>query len=136
MKQQNRRCKESDSTDPGFADALCGSESNSLSSGKQAQRKARQFCRQVQRALNLALAGLSASDRANELFVEDVSPAPDCGRLLVQVAVPAGLSAAEAIGALRRDAPRLRLEVARTITRKRAPELFFVPICPEGGADE
>ena len=40
---------------------------------------------------------------------------------------------AEAMSALRRDTPRLRAEVAAEITRKRAPELCFVPAVPEEG---
>ena len=55
---------------------------------------------------------------------------------LVHVLIPAGRSVADALGALRRDAPRLRSEVAMAITRKRAPELSFVPAFPEGGDDE
>ncbi len=136
MKQHSRRSKESQLIDPDFAEALCGGESNSLSSGWQAQRKAQQFCRQVQRALNLALTDRNASDGISGLFVEDVFPAPDCGRLLVHVLIPAGRPVADAVSALRRDAPRLRSEVAMAITRKRAPELFFIPAVPDGGADE
>lgn len=125
LKQHSRRNRQI--VDPDFADAPCGSESNSLP--WQAQRKAQQFCRQVQRVLNLALA-----DRS--LYVEDVSPAPDCGHLLVQVLIPAGHPVADTILALRRDTPHLRSEVAMAISRKRAPELFFVPAHPDGGTDE
>jgi hypothetical protein len=102
--------------DPDFAEALYEGESNSRSSDRQAQRKARQFCRQVQRALNLALADRDASDALTGLFIEDVSPAPDCGRLLVHVLIPDGRPVADAIAALRRDAPRLRSEVAMAIS--------------------
>jgi ribosome-binding factor A len=122
--------------DPEFAEGLYESESGRRSSARQAQRKAQQFCRQVQRALNLALAESNAGEGINGLFVEDVSPAPDCGRLLVHVLIPADHSVADAIGALRRDTPRLRAEVARAITRKRAPDLAFVPALPDGGDDE
>jgi ribosome-binding factor A len=122
--------------DPDFGEGLYEGESGSRSSDRQAQRKAQQFCRQVQRALNLALEDRSAGDGLNGLFVEEVSPAPDCGRLLAHVVIPAGCPVADAITALRRDAPRLRSEVAREITRKRAPELSFVPAFPEGGNDE
>jgi len=118
--------------DPDFAEALYECESG-RSSNRQAQRKAQQFCRQVQRALNLALENRSAIDGIDGLFVEEVSPAPDCGRLLVHIVVPAGYPVADAIGALRHDAPRLRSEVAMEITRKRAPELSFVPACPDRG---
>jgi ribosome-binding factor A len=124
LKQYKRRSKELQFMDPDFVEALYEGESGSRSSGRQAQRKTRQLCRQVQRALNLALDGL---------FVEEVSPAPDCGRLLVRVVIPAGTAVAEAMSALRRDTPRLRAEVAAEITRKRAPELCFVPAVPEEG---
>jgi ribosome-binding factor A len=122
--------------DSDFAEALCEGESDSRSSDRQAQRKARQFCRQVQRALNLALADRNAGDGIAGLFIEEVSPAPDCGRLLVHVLVPEDCRVADAIGALRRDAPRIRSEVAMAISRKRAPELLFVPAFPDGGNDE
>jgi len=122
--------------DSDFAEGLCEGESDSRSSDRQAQRKARQFCRQVQRALNLAFAGHNSGDGIAGLFVEEVSPAPDCGRLLVHVLIPPGCPVADAIGALRRDTPRLRSEVAMAITRKRAPEMMFVPAIPEGGNDE
>jgi hypothetical protein len=42
----------------------------------------------------------------------------------------------EVLAALQRDAPRLRCDVARAITRKRAPELAFVPVSEEGAHDE
>jgi ribosome-binding factor A len=136
LKHQNRRRKQSAFENPDFAEALYGASSDRLSSGRQGERKARQFCRQVQRALNLALGDRNADDGMNDLFVENVSPAPDCGHLLVHVAVPSGRPVAEAISALRRDAPRLRSEVAMAITRKRVPELSFVPAFPHGGEDE
>ena len=137
LKHRNRRSKESaDFVDPEFAQALGGRTSDRLSSATQAERKARQFCRQVQRALNLALADRHADDGLTDLFVEDVSPAPDCGHLLVHVVVPADRAVVDSLAALRRDAPRLRSEVAAAITRKRAPELSFVPAVPDGGENE
>lgn len=136
LKHQNRRRKQSAFENQDFAEALYGASSDSLSSGRQGERKARQFCRQVQRALNLALADRSGDDGLSDLFVEEVSPAPDCGHLLVHVVVPPDRTVGEALGALRRDAPRLRSEVAMAITRKRAPELSFVPALSGGGDDE
>ena len=41
---------------PASPEGLYGASSDRLSSGRQGERAARQFCRQVQRALNLALA--------------------------------------------------------------------------------
>jgi ribosome-binding factor A len=135
LKHQNRRRKQSVFENPDFAEALYGASSHRLSSGRQGERKARQFCRQVQRALNLALAECSV-DGLNDLFVEGVSPAPDCEHLLVHVVIPVDWSVTGALSALRRDAPRLRSEVAMAITRKRAPELSFVPAFPDGGENE
>jgi ribosome-binding factor A len=105
--------------------------SDSLSSGRQGERKAQQFCRQVQRTLNLALADGGIDDGLTDLFVDTVSPAPDCGHLLVHVVIPPERSVPDALAALRRDAARLRSEVAMAITRKRAPELSFVPALPD-----
>ena len=137
MKHRSHRPKgPADFVDSEFAQALCGSTSDRLSSGRQAERKARQLCRQVQRALNLALADRHADDGLNDLFVEDVSPAPDCGHLLVHVVIPVERPVSDALSALRSDAPRLRSEVATAITRKRAPELSFVPAFPDGGENE
>jgi ribosome-binding factor A len=107
-----------------------------MSHGRQGPRKAQQFCRQVQRALNLALADRYEDDGLNELFVDRVIPAPDCGHLLVHVVVPANRSVTDALRNLRQDASRLRSEVAMAISRKRAPELSFVPTTPAGGDDD
>lgn len=135
MKQRYRRRKETEFVDSDFAEALSENRDEDSSSNRQAQRKARQFCRQVQRALNLALADCGSDASIAEIFVDDVSPAPDCGHLLVHVLVPAGHSIADALAALRRDTPRLRSEVAMAISRKRAPELAFVPAFADGGSD-
>ena len=136
LKKHIRGCKESPFIDPDFAEALYEERSGNSSSGRQAQRKTQQFCRQVQRALNLALGDRNVDDGITDLFVEDVSPAPDCGHLLVHVLIPAGLPVADVMIALGREAPRLRSEVASAITRKRAPELCFVPAYQDGGCDE
>ena len=137
MKHHKRRLKESEFVeDPDFAEALTGGESQRLSSDRQAERKARQICRQVQRALNLEFEGRFVNEDISSLFVEEVSPAPDCGRLLVHVVIPEGRPVADSIAALQRDAPRLRSEVAMAITRKRAPELCFVPVLQDGGDND
>jgi hypothetical protein len=75
----------------------------------------------VQRALNLILAG--------DPFVDEVLPAPDCGRLLVYVAT----RDAAAFAQLLARTPDLRAEVASAIHRKRAPELCFVPCSTDEG---
>jgi ribosome-binding factor A len=135
LKQHSRGSREPHFIDPDFIDALDDNESGRASSRRQVERKTQQFCRQVQRALNFALAG-SIGGGIDGLFVEEVSPAPDCGRLLVHVIVPNGPPVADVMIALGRETPRLRSEVASAISRKRAPELCFVPAYPDGGDHE
>ena len=134
MKHQHRR-RDLAFENPDFAEALGASSGRSSSDGR-GERKARQLCRQVQRALNLALADCGEDPNVSDLFVEEVTPAPNCGHLLVHVVIPQGRGVAETLDTLRRDVTRLRSEVAMAITRKRAPELSFVPALPEGGRDE
>jgi len=136
VKQRYRRRNETEFVNSDFAQALYGNESENCSSHRHAERKAQQFCRQVQEALNLALAESGSDESLASLYVEEVSPAPDCGRLLVHVVVPTGCAIGEVIATLHRNAPRLRSEVAMAITRKRAPELVFVPAFGEGGSNE
>jgi ribosome-binding factor A len=136
LKQYRRGSKEPQFIDPDFMEALDENDSSKASSRRQTERKTQQFCRQVQRALNFALADRTIGEETEGLFVEEVSPAPDCGRLLVHVIVPDGLSVADVMIALGRETPRLRSEVASAITRKRAPELCFVPANSEGGDHE
>lgn len=136
MKQRNRGSRGPHFIDPDFIDALDENESTNRSSRRQIERKTQQFCRQVQRALNFALAEGSVGEGIESLFAEEVSPAPDCGCLLIHVVIPLRLSVAEVMAALRRETPRLRSEVARAITRKRAPELCFVPARSDGGDHE
>ena len=136
MRQNSRNRKSSEFIDSEFAEALYEDKSSQSSSDRQAARKAQQFCRQVQRALNLALADRDVGDGIDDLFVEEVLPAPDCGRLLVHVVIPLGVSVIDAMAALVREAPGLRSEVASAISRKRAPELCFVPAYQDGGCDE
>jgi ribosome-binding factor A len=124
------------SVDREFVRALENEGWGGTSAQRQGVRKTNQFCRQVQRALNLALADLLVDGDIGELYVEEVTPAPDCGHLLAHVAVPSERDVRTILQALGRHLPRLRSEVAASISRKRAPALSFVPVFMEGGADE
>jgi len=136
VKFRNRRRRPPQFVHPEFAAALEGDSDTDVPHERREQHKAAQLCRQVQRALNLALASRGADDSLSDLFVEQVTPAPHCGHLLVHVVAPADRPFAGVLAALRRDTARLRSEVAAAVTRKRAPELSFVPACTRGGSDE
>ncbi len=90
--------------------------------------KVQQLCKQVERAAALTLTSECRSDVLVGATVAAVEPAPDAARLLVTVVLPTGRSgdqATEARAALREAAPSFRAEVARSIHRKRAPEIVF-----------
>jgi len=97
------------------------------SSNHRRDQKTAQLCRQVFRALSLAL-GNCADDIVRDLVPHDVTPAPNASRLLVRVGLPAGVTPADALARLAQVGGFLRSEVAAAITRKRAPELLFLPI--------
>jgi ribosome-binding factor A len=136
VKWQKRRNRAAKSVDPEFAEAILGNSPERSSTDRKVLRKTQQFCRQVQRALNLALASSDPQLQAYEIFVEEVSPAPDCGHLLAHIVVSGSCSISEAMSCLRQNKPRLRTEVAMSIARKRAPELAFVPAFMAGGEND
>lgn len=85
------------------------------------------LCRQVQRTLSLSLAQCHDEVLQN-LYVQQVVPAPDSTRLLVLVwfTTPgAAVPITDLLSRLDRVHGFLRSEVAQAITRKRAPELSF-----------
>lgn len=135
MRKHSRGRGDAPLRDPEYVQALEESGKRGFSSRRHGEHKARQLCRQVQRALNLALGDRGTSTSLDDLFVDDVTPAPDSGHLLVHVVIPAGRSVGEVLATLRVETPRLRSEVAGAVHRKRAPELSFVPTVPIGGDD-
>ena len=90
--------------------------------------KVMQLCKQVERAATLALEGESVGDALLGAAVASVEPAPDAGRLrVVVVLAPArGMDDVEhARAVLLGLTSRFRAEVARSIHRKRVPEIVF-----------
>lgn len=136
MKGQKHRNREAESVDPEFAEALLGNSPERSSIDRKVLRKTQQFCRQVQRALNLALASGDSQLQGCEIFVDEVSPAPDCGHLLAHIVVSGSGPISEAMEWLRMNRPWLRAEVAMSIARKRAPDLTFVPAFTTGGEND
>jgi ribosome-binding factor A len=114
-----------------FERALEETEYRQRDRSRRMEQKTQQLCRQVQRALNLALAGQFVHGALDGVFVIEVSAAVGCGRLVARVAVPAGISVSAALKELRDRTPQLRAIVAGNISRKRAPELSFV-VAPNG----
>ena len=112
--------------DPAFADALAG-KSDARERRKQ-NYKALQLSRQVQRILTLEFAGFGGDDVLRDVYVAEVSPVEGSSQLLVAVSVPPNVAVVDVLERLERAAPRLRAAVAAAITRKRAPELMFVPV--------
>lgn len=103
------------------------------------RRKALQLCKQVERAVAVTLAGECASEALLGAAVAGVEPAPDSGRMRVAVVLAPGRATDdvdEAAAELRRSAAAFRAEAARSIHRKRAPELVFVVRLSEEASDE
>jgi len=91
------------------------------------KRKTLQLCREAERTLSAVLSGECDDDVLRELIVLSVVPAPNAGRLLVTVALPAsaGVSAEEVLQRLLRASGHLRSELAASVSRRKTPELAF-----------
>lgn len=90
--------------------------------------KTEQLCKQAERAATVTLAEACDDDALLGAAVAGVEPAPDAGRLQVIVVLALGKGAGDvtdARAALLRVASWFREEVARTIHRKRVPEIVF-----------
>jgi ribosome-binding factor A len=85
--------------------------------------------------LNFALAERASAAGLDQLYVVDVTSELGCGHLLVHILVPEALAMPDVLAGLRLEAPRLRSQVAGAISRKRAPELTFMPIMFAGGGN-
>jgi ribosome-binding factor A len=94
------------------------------------ERKERQLCRQVQEAVSEALAAIE-DDVLLDVWVTNVEPAPDAGRLAVIVQAGRGASPDEVFARLEKVAGHLRAEVAGAISRKRVPTLTYRVLPPE-----
>ena len=94
---------------------------------KKGGRKTLQLSGQVAEALNYAFAAVCNDDLPRELGVVAVQPAPDESRLLVTVAptLPGPCDPNEVMAHVQQVLGKLRSEVARSIHRKKVPELTF-----------
>jgi len=95
---------------------------------RKVDRKTLQLCGQVRQTLQLVLSAECDDDWLRALDVLRVAPGPDASRLLVTVTPldPADTTpASEFLDRLQARSGRLRSEVARTISRRKAPLLSF-----------
>jgi len=97
------------------------------------KRKTLQLCREVERTLGAVLSGECDDDLLRELTVLSVVPAPNAGRLLVTVALPASASVPveEVLRRLLRLAGHLRSEVGAAVSRRKTPELALRVVTDE-----
>lgn len=102
---------------------------NNDSGRNKRDRKTLQLCQQIGRTLSLVLSGEFSDEVLLSLIVESVIPAPNASQLLVTVSVASGqedpVNSSVVLERLEQVTGRLRSEVARSITRKRAPGLKF-----------
>jgi ribosome-binding factor A len=117
--------------DPEFAEGLSAGRGSRRDRAGKFEHRTLALCRQVQRALALALAGECGDDVLREAYVIAVEPAPNASRLAVRLAVSSDVSIVDFLSRIERVTPRLRALVAQAITRKRVPELVFIPAAPE-----
>ena len=96
--------------------------SRSVKSRSQTARSIGQLCREVERTLTYALAA-AADPRLRDVTLVAVEPSPDPS--CVQVTVIAS-DIAELAACLERARGALRAELARSLQRKRTPDLRFV----------
>ena len=101
------------------ADVLFGFEAD-----RRGKHKDLQLCRQAHEALSAALAAVG-EDVLEDVWLVDVVPAPDAGRLMVVIETPPGVDIEEVRETLERRIGFFRSQVAESITRKRTPTLAF-----------
>jgi ribosome-binding factor A len=137
VRHQHRRWKgraPSASAGDIFEHALLGEPAHrSREFDPRTDRKTLQLCRQIHRALILAVGG----ELPGNLSVESVEPLGSASQLLVRVVIhestPAALS--DAMIQLNERTGAVRALISRSIHRKRAPNLTFVAI-PIGATAE
>jgi ribosome-binding factor A len=85
-------------------------------SRRTAERREKQLCREVFRVL---------AESITCAEIVEVRPFPDTSRLAVAVRFWPGDDASSVLERLRCDKGRLRADIARSLQRKRTPDLYF-----------
>ena len=96
-----------------------------------------QLCRQVSETLSYVLSGECHDETLRDLIVVEVMPAPDARRLRVIVCplvIDADFNPIFVLQRLQESMGRLRAEVARSISRRKVPELIFQVVADASAA--
>ncbi len=138
MKRQvSRKVLESLCGQPGPDDGVDPREFFKPQSSRRDVRKDRQLCRQISETLNFVLSGELNDDVLRGVYVQQAEPAPDASRILVTIAPLGSVDEGDPALILERlhaTSKRLRAEIARSISRRKAPELVFrVMLAGSGG---
>lgn len=127
-RKPSRKILESMCGQPGPDDGLDPRDFFKPERSRRDSRKDRQVCRQVFETLNYVLSANGHDDTLTHLLVSEVVPAPDATRLLVTVQplnLGDELDPVVILRCLHQATGRLRAEVARSISRRKVPELVF-----------
>jgi ribosome-binding factor A len=127
-RKPSRKILESLCGQPGLDDGVDPRDFFKPARSRRTGRKDWQLCRQVSETLNSILSGECRDDVLQGLYVCDVQPHPDATRLLVTVGpLVRGdtIDPGPVIEHLHRSNGWLRSEVARSISRRKVPELMF-----------
>lgn len=125
-RKPSKRVLESLCGQPGPDDGLDPRDFFRSERQRRENRKDLQVCRQVFETLNYVLSGESHDDVLRSLLVNSVAPAPDASRLLVTVEpLDRDVEPVVILQKLKQATGRLRTEVARSISRRKVPELTF-----------
>ena len=88
-------------------------------------RKVMQLCSQVQQALYWVLGAETGDESLALLDVLSVEPAPDSTRLLITLKSPPEMKMEESLERLHAASKAIRSEIARSIHRKKVPDLVY-----------
>jgi len=127
-RKPSRKILESLCDRPGSEDGLDPRHYFKPERQRRAGRKDWQLCRQIFDTLNYVLSGECHDDVLQGLLVIEVVPAPDATRVLVSVQsldLTDELDPVLILQRLQAVAGRLRTEVARSISRRKVPEMAF-----------
>ena len=94
-------------------------------------RKTLQLAGQIKEALNWVLGEASGDESLALCYIDEVEPLPGGNRMLVKVTVPDDIPLEDITRRLHVASSPLRIEVGAAITRRKVPELVYLPLRAE-----